>query len=386
LPFPHRFLRIVDRSLEKLENWSFLYVLIASPSLSFALSTATLQEIPDEITPPGALRSQYKGHAKVEALVADANGRIDEVRMSAALSSPTESRARPPMNPMDPRPVDQDQAAMASGPAVWASEPIPPAGPSPNYLGNIQGLDTGFALEAQDRSAIGPSEVPSYPYQDGPARGQMRRSVDDFGVTNVSSGAGGGRFVTFPVKNNRATGPGSGLPHSENFLPPVGYHNSRHQQSDSFSSSVVTAMGSEDPFSPGHQPTNSNDYPTRMRRSLDGETNPLAYVPPLGRLPGNPWNDTDTNEGSSTEEPQLAYMRDPLGTVQLFDRPGPSDNQGGDSPRNARFGGAGSVNAETGSPRQRDQVSDGAIRGKDIALIWVVTVLKAKYLLSNIHR
>ena len=233
-------------------------------------------------------------------------------------------------------------------------------GASPNYLGNIQGLDRGPPFDTTDTISHVTNEIGPYPYQGGQAQGPLSRSVDDFGVTNQPSRAGGGRFVTFPVKSNRPAG-GSGLARNEGAPPTLGYP-SRHEQTDSFSSSIVAAMGSEDIFS-DHQTRRGSDNPIRLRRSLDGDTNPLAYVPPLGRLPGNPWKDTDTNENSSQEETQLAYMRslpDPMS-----DKEG---SQGGGGERHTRFGHASNVSedlerGERGEIMQYDHVDGDDMRG-----------------------
>ena len=302
---------------------------------------------------------------RVESLAAEAQRRLETVKFTGSLSSPTFPRAEPP-----PRPVESEGNSRRQSYPVPVQNPWSPPDqvdlpqPNPNYMGNTQGFDRGRSFDSSD----GPVSANAGPYlhqggpvgQDIPPLPQQplapRRSVDDFGVTNVSpSNAGGGRFVTFPVRNNRAP-LGPSLSQDERALT-LG-----HRQSDSFSSSIAAAMGQDGSFSPVHRKTGSIDSSYRPRRSIDGDSNPMSYVPPGSRLPDDPWKD----ETSIHEEPLLAYTQGPS-EPHLPQLPNPYANQGGSVGKHVRFGAPGltdeSSEINTSPAEGRGRFSDPPVPG-----------------------
>lgn len=288
------------------------------------------QEIPEDVTRPGKLRGLYNGHAIVDGHVNDAYRSIADVAFSGVPSSAPQPRQSPPpaarlsqdfsatLNP------NSRQALGDPARSAWSRENRAPA----DHLTITQGFDQGRFMD--------PADTGTYPFKTGqqqaisrsvddldvPVVGGGRFPVDDFGVPVMGGGGpSGGRFATFPVKNNRGNESGMGYALRDNPVPSsLDGDSTLRQSSDSFASSTTVVVGGS------HQTKESTD--------LSRFTPPPGPAPPGARLAENPWANAASDEDDSGSH--LAYMAGPPESMYRSDRGG---NRGPDAEKHVRFGG-----------------------------------------------
>ncbi|KAF8066570.1 hypothetical protein FPV67DRAFT_1767534 [Lyophyllum atratum] len=319
-----------------------------------------IAEIPEEQTQPGMARSQYYGRARIEQLLTEAHGCMNEVVMSTVPSNSMNTQnilqqnqqilpqhtPQPSFqgsfqgmaqNPFStPQPPFQGVGQPGNGGPIpsneWlphnSSDMTPAGGGPPNFLPASQGLGTGQFFEQPGSPTAGPGSPthPRYPSQidqpgalynsqtELPNQGTPR-SVDDFGVNTQSPGlidnpgpGSGGRFATFPIKNRP-----SGLAGYSLSDPPS---LATRQDSDSFSSSVAQALSSSQ-SPPGTVPQAGFSGFNRPELSYE-VTHAPSYAPPQGPPPGaasqlgpGGWGmglQHEDRNAASDDEGGLAYM------------------------------------------------------------------------------
>lgn len=290
----------------------------------------------------------YNGHAKVESYLAEADRAVGEIVFSPV----------PSTEPRPPRPPGH----LAPDPYLKAPEMMPPG----SFLPTPSALGSGYFLDGPSESSLAtiattPSsprytqEMPPYPQIDSGSS----RTVDDFGMrSNLnggfgkdSSSVGGGRFATFPVKNEPR-----GYTLRDERPPSL---NTRHEVEPSFASSVAEALSARSTSSfKGPLPSQnrvSEDEPAPLYQLEEGPN----YHPPAGPPPGaapavlSPWlHDGNGNNGPPhgherpasflEDDAQLAYMTntEDEGHSHGQDDPGRSDS------RHLRFGGVSDIDEE----------------------------------------
>lgn len=286
------------------------------------------------VTQPGLPRSYYIGHDKTESCIGEAQRHLNEVIFSGLPGQ---------VDPSPSRTTDYSlRGIMTSGPRN------PGEGPpeSPSYLPALPGPNFGGYYDTANSNSNFP--VPqSSPYessQPSPAQAyaaaSVNRSVDDFGVGSSStmgpfsprlglgSGAGGGKFATFPVKGSSR--PGVQL---RDEAPPSLEQPSQRRPSLSFSLQVAEALNSS-----GNASYSSTNAENQNRADGSGGNNNLTdrapgldepvpvyeaiasihYGTPPAPTLANPWDDSVGEDNTAEAPPRtsvdesaeihLAYM------------------------------------------------------------------------------
>ncbi|KAL0578943.1 hypothetical protein V5O48_003034 [Marasmius crinis-equi] len=349
-------------------------------------------EIPVETTQPGMARSMYMSQQKVYGLLQDAQNCMAEIAFSAI----------PAADPRPPRPQQPELDNRPTGGSFNYNEhPSPPgndgfnAGPN-NYFASPPTMGTGHFMDPSDMSMGGRSSVPSSPtayatpsathapasapapVPQFPNPDHMQSSFprgDHFPLPGGDSDRAisppqhtdrelpsGGRFATFPVRNNTQGG-GSQMGYQLRDGPPM-LHGEEAHQDDSFSSSIEAALNN------GHngRPSLDGPPPSYTTHIPHDDMGSLTSSPPRGMHPmqmDSPWQDAHSPAAPRGHERSRAITEDD-GSEEgglAYDRPGddevpPRQSHDGE-PKHVRFGEVSDVDTELQRRHEEEARNDG---------------------------